>query len=72
MVRKNLYLPLISPISFSACVCEYLISLMCWLSYVSRRNIAVAAEIRQLDGFRFVSFDVCKVRKKLGTLWCKK
>lgn len=45
---------------------------MCWLSYVSRRNIAVAAEIRQPDGFGFVSFDVCKVRKKLGTLWGKK
>lgn len=33
---------------------------MCWLSYVSRRNIAVAAEICQPDGFWFVPFDVCK------------
>lgn len=45
---------------------------MCWLSYVSRRNIAVTAEIRQPDGFRIVPFDDCKVRKKFGTLWCKK
>ena len=45
---------------------------MCWLSYVSRRNIAVAAEIRQPDGFRIVPFDDCKVRKKLDLLWFNK
>ena len=72
MGRKIHFLLLYHHIHLVLVFFEYLISLMCWLSYVSRRNVAVAAEIRQPDGFRFVPFDVCKVRKKLGTLWCKK
>lgn len=36
---------------------------MCWLSYVSRRNIAVAAEIRQPDGFRRFLLTFAKLEK---------